>query len=271
MDIGEGKELIRKKLRLFDSNGKEFMVLLHAVEYESPYVISLMLMSSECYARLDVTKKDISHQLQAWLNGSTIENPALLASPHLEDKMNNFIKFGRLPQPSSLVLWILSRSRVIWDSDHSSIVFGDEQVKESVDTSSKTDFVEETNPYISTAEAANETEKKKLQRPYSAPSDRSTNHVDFTHTFDVTQQLLGKSNALEKLKQINVKGRSGASKQYDKSDWMSDNYRLVSDINKNRKIVEDDMEERRRLLEISRIRQVIFTVLCNRHILSQQS
>jgi hypothetical protein len=241
---------------LFDESGREFVALVQAVEYENPYTLSVMLMSADCYARVDVSKADISRQLQLWMEGCHLPNPAIFASPQLEEKMNNFIKFGRLPKQSSLVLWILTQCVVRWSPENSAIIFGAENLE--LDNESGVPI----NPFPSTAEAASDSVSKSNNIPQSGPSDTRGQPDDFTNTYSLTRELLGKSNALQKLKEVGVKGRSDADGHYDRKDWTNDHYRLVGDINKNRQIVEDDMEERRKLLEISKIRQVRLLICC---------
>ena len=239
--------IFRKKLRLFDDSGREFVALVQAVEYENPYALSVMLMSEDCYARVDVSKADISLQLQLWMEGSHLPNPALFASPQLEEKMNNFIKFGRLPKQSSLVLWILTQCVVRWSPDNAAIIFGTEKIVRDEEPEMPM------NPFSSTAEAASDS----VSKPNRPSYNRSGEDGDITNTYSITRELLGKSNALQNLKEVGVKGRSDADGHYDRKEWTNDHYRLVGDINKNRQLVEDDMEERRRLLEISKIRQVM--------------
>lgn len=112
------------------------------------------------------------------------------------------------------------------------------------------------NPYQHTVDAATKAETH--ARPKSAPHTRKSDHNDFSNTFDVTRSLLGKSNALKQLESRKIKARSGAQSVFATDNWTNDHHRLVGDIRKNRHIVEDEMEARRRLLEKSRIRQVIW-------------
>jgi hypothetical protein len=77
-----------------------------------------------------------------------------------------------------------------------------------------------------------------------------------TRTFEVTEELLGQSQALADLKKKKLRNRSGAQVALDRREWTPDFYRLTADIQRSREAVREDMETRRRIIEVARIRQV---------------
>lgn len=261
MDGDNYEQIFRKKLTLSDHRGQRLEVTVQALEYANPYYLSILLMSSEYYVRMDVRKSELSAQLQRWMQGHLVADAALIASPKLEEAMTAFVKYGRPPAPSSLIVWILSRTVIVWENDRSEMIFGGGVVKSERESDvlqkSGSDYIE--NPFEKTAEAAINGGSMPFEtsRPKSAPHFGKSDQNDFTNTFEVTRSLLGSSNALKKLEKTNLRARSGASSVFSTENWTNDHFRLVSEINKNRHIVEDDMEARRRLLELSKIRQVI--------------
>lgn len=73
--------------------------------------------------------------------------------------------------------------------------------------------------------------------------------------FEMTRKLLGKSTTLEMLKKSRVKGREGAKQTLASSTWNSEHLALVTSVEKARKNIEQAMDERRRMIEIAKVRQ----------------
>ena len=267
----QSEQIFKKNLTLSDHKGARFTAVVQAIEYEDPYSLSILMLSSDCYIRMDVAKADLSYQLQQWIEGDIVSNAALIASSRLEETMTAFIKYGRPPPPSSLIMWILSRTVVVWSTDGGEMVFGGSSARPAQHDLNTTDvyaydegqYTQEEegyvpNPYQHNVDAAtnSNTKTEPRARPQSAPQTRKSEHNEFSNTFDVTRSLIGKSNALKKLETQKIQARSGAQSVFATDNWTNDHHRLVGEIRKNRHIVEDEMEARRRLLEKSRIRQV---------------
>jgi hypothetical protein len=305
-DPAKSEQIFRKSLPLSDEKGNQFTAVVQAVEYQDPYSLSILILSSDCYIRMDVAKADLSVQLQRWIEGDSVSTGALIASARLEETMEAFVKYGRPPPPSSLIMWILSRTVIFWSTDGGGgqMMFGggtgtgsglrsgsaasadyDYEDLDATDPPPYYSGGEEQrqrgegeerdsahNPYQHTVDAAVASSSRggvdgagvgmnTQTRPKSAPHARKSEHNDFSNTFQVTRNLLGNSNALKKLETKTVTARSSAATGFATANFTSDHYRLVSDIRKNRNIVEDDMEARRRMLEISNIRQVLLILI----------
>jgi hypothetical protein len=72
----------------------------------------------------------------------------------------------------------------------------------------------------------------------------------------MTRKLLGKSATLEMLKKSRVKGRTGARQSLSTSTWSSNQLQLVAEVEKARKNIELAMDERRRMIEVAKARQL---------------
>eukprot|EP00981_Chlorochromonas_danica_P013310 scaffold6125_cov262-Ochromonas_danica.AAC.2 len=76
--------------------------------------------------------------------------------------------------------------------------------------------------------------------------------------FEITHRLLGKSQTLSAIKnEKHMKGRDDAKKTLTGSQLLSsDTYQLVNEIERTRKDIVEKMDERRRMIEIAKIRQL---------------
>lgn len=74
--------------------------------------------------------------------------------------------------------------------------------------------------------------------------------------FEMTRKLLGKSATMEMLKKSRVKGREGAKQTVASSTWNSEHLALVTSVEKARKNIEAAMDERRRMIEVAKARQL---------------
>jgi hypothetical protein len=74
--------------------------------------------------------------------------------------------------------------------------------------------------------------------------------------FALTKQLLGKSQTIATMKKHSVKGRSGATQALATSTFTNDHWRLFNEITKTRQEITQNMNERRKLLEIAKTRQL---------------
>jgi hypothetical protein len=202
--------------------------------------------------------------------------------------MLNFLKFGRPPNQSDIYLWILSRTLVTWkDGSGMQLVFG--QVSSDGSISPSQEFVLDrrahatstcdskntridTSTGINTNTSANASSnppaiKSKAPRPSSAPTTRTRRHsADSSNdllgtqkgagTFKLTKEILGTSAAMSQLHTEKVKGRAAARPTFVRLGWTEDHYRLTNDISTRRHEIEAVMEQRRKVLEVSKARQM---------------
>jgi hypothetical protein len=273
--------VLTKKLKLRTAAGQLIAGFIKVFECESPYVIVILLDTEYGKSvRMDVHKEDLAAELRYWLEGKQVRNPAVLIPTRIEDAINRFVKFGKTPLQEDLIMWLLSRSELYLTHDPS-LVFGGQPI-DVVDDGRGYD-AEYTNEYSRNALAAMKTDSLTDQQyrienavgrgnrlEFSLPGKSGTRSTDLpatqVHTattrdqdqglFSRTRQLLGKSATLEMLKKKKVKGREGARQSVASSTWNSDNLELVASVQKARKNIETAMDERRRMIEIAKIRQV---------------
>lgn len=111
VEVETSQILKRKRLRLRTVGRSVLPIELNVFESESPYVmIFIICISGTRSIRMDVQQDDLARELGLWLEGVTLENPALVTSPRVESVMQQFIKYGKTPAQEDLILWILSRS-----------------------------------------------------------------------------------------------------------------------------------------------------------------
>lgn len=269
--------IFRRRIPVRDVDGQEREMLVQAVERDKPYQIALLFLTDDDYIRVNITKDMLSNELRRWMDGEIVSAPLLIASQVLVDKMHDFIRLGRPPAPSSMVVWILSRCQMYPSRDGSLLVqFGDNSAAgadNSTHNSSRADTSSSRRGRSDGSYAASRTrsaspEEHATERPHTTGEltrsrSREPHSVmeDATHTFELTEELLGKSQALADLKKAHLKNRSGAQTTVDKREWTPDLYRLTADIHRNREAVRQDMETRRRIIEVARIRQVIYAIM----------
>lgn len=278
----ESPEVISKRyITIQLINRKKIEVLTHFLEYKLPFSMTIILIN-EKYARLDITKQQLAEEMRGWLNGKRILTPCLITGIRLETSMMNFVKFGKTPIQSDLFLWILGRCEVNWSTLHPLIFFGgrsettlqriDLNMNDNNDNDNNTNGSDELQKIkqgscmIPEKEIPSSFQNNSIQnntfsksRPSSAPHQRTSRSFNSTTndfgTFEVTKSLLGKSHAMEQLSKQKVKGREAAKTNYVTLDWTEDQFRLVKGIKERRQDVEDLMEQRRKVLEISQERQ----------------
>lgn len=274
--------VLTKKLKLRTAAGQLIAGFLKVFECEMPYVI-VILVDTEYgqTVRMDVHKEDLAAELRQWLEGKQVRNPAVLIPTRIEDAINRFIKFGKTPLQEDLIMWILSRSELYLSTHDPNLVFGGQPI-EALGEDRGYD-AEYANEYNRNAMAAMKTDYLNDQQyrienavgrgnklEFSLPGKPGTSSASFPATqihkvtsrsedqgmFAMTRKLLGKSATMEMLKQKKVKGREGARKTVTSATWNSENLELVTSIQKARKNIEAAMDERRRMIEIAKIRQI---------------
>lgn len=240
----------------------ELHTVLHALEYRDPYTLS-MLFVGEPYCRIDISKDQLASELKQWLNGKRLVKAAVSISERIRCSIMDFIKFGTPPKQTDLFLWLLSRTEVLNRGDSVELYFGGINHPAARDENTtiqhKTISSKSTKNFSSSISGQESLQQGgiKTSRPKSAPTQRRRrDDNNALSNFDVTEQILGKSNALAQLPQQRVKGREGATQSYVRVDWTDDHYRLTNHITSRRQELEDKMESRRKILEVSHARQV---------------
>lgn len=206
----------------------------------------------------------------------------LVPNPKTDDKVLKFVKFGNPPSQEILFKWILSRTEIQW-GDNPNISFGGlSKLENSLDSSSfmNTNRRRFSNDFPMTVNAAQSAmHKNEFQLPASYIHDTldARDHGDSTErvrensnsnaspemsyegyeNFLLTNKILGKSKALELLKETGTRRnyREGASRAASVSSMSSMQFKLGTNIEKLRKEIEVAMEERRRIIEIGNVRR----------------
>eukprot|EP01041_Mallomonas_annulata_P007509 gene7509-15367_t len=260
----EPQLILKKRCKLRSTSGHIISFTIQVLEFDNPYTL-IVGLKSESIFQMKITNDSLASEMKAWLEGKRIENPALVLPNKIEEIMMTFVKFGKPPSQQDLIAWILSRSEILW-TQRPKIVFGG---LGSENCSNSTMAASISNPFPNTVEAASSliqdrntistsTRSNTRQRPSSAPiTGRPKQSIyDIDRTFTMTNEILGKSAALEKLQQNKVKGRTEAKTTYVSNNWTDDHFRLTFDINRNRRAIEKSIEERRKSIEIATARQV---------------
>lgn len=239
-----------KQLKLRTDVGISVMYSLDVFECESPYVMIFVLQAEGRETRMDVHKADLAKELHEWFEGKTVRNSSLEVSSRVGNAMQQFVKFGKTPRQEDLIMWILSRSELCWDSQRSLTLGGMERNSgRSDDVDSNTHHGSRTSASLTSGRLVRigdddalfssggliDTFKSIMEgrpppRYTSQPSssgalytnsttDRRTqvysDDDDETQTFKLTRKLLGKSQALGELTRSKVKGRPGANLTQD--------------------------------------------------------
>ncbi len=105
--------IVRRVLPIQLIGGSSAKLLFYGLEYQTPYTLCLVLTDGQSYTRVDVAKSDLAHELRNYMNGKRIFFPAFIVSPRLENQIADFVKFGKTPVQSTLLLWLLSRCEML--------------------------------------------------------------------------------------------------------------------------------------------------------------
>ena len=125
----EAVMVLKKKLKLRTVHSQIFMGSLDVYECPSPYVIIMNVSTEhEHSVRMDVYKEELAMELRLWLEGKVIRHPMLIVPQRIEEAMTKFVKFGKAPLQEDLLMWIASRTELMWangdDVPDSNIYFG---------------------------------------------------------------------------------------------------------------------------------------------------
>lgn len=274
--------VLTKKLKLRTVAGQLISGYMKVFECETPYVIIILVDTEHGQSlRMDVHKEDLALELRSWLEGKSIRNPAVLIPVRIEDAINRFVKFGKTPLQEDLIMWMLSRGE-LYLGNNPELVFGGKVVDPYVYETN--DYTHLNNEYSRNALAAMKGDHLTSQQyriedavgrgtktdfnMSSSGGDYITSQTMKSRTshvvkpdnqdlgmFEMTRKLLGKSTTLEMLKKSRVKGREGAKQTLASSTWNSEHLALVTSVEKARKNIEQAMDERRRMIEIAKVRQ----------------
>lgn len=222
---------------------------------------------------MDVTRDDLALELRLWLGGKIVEHSCLPVTVRIEEGVSRFVKFGKAPLQSDLILWLLSRSQLniseIDNSIHAELIFGGEREKITEKLKSTGNMATVPNTYAKTVRAAslhetfNRTEKERvldsmLERSHSITDDllylndkhstaRSSGYVDDLGMYEATHQILGRSAALSLATQDRIKGRPDAKPVVNTLHMSATNAQLVADLKTARKKIEQSMDIRRQV------------------------
>lgn len=269
-------EIFRKRVNisLVGDHQSEISVVLHALEYQNPYMLALIFVNSSTSAKIDVTKEELALELRMWLNGKIIDYPSKVASSRIQESMMNFLKFGRTPAQTDIFLWMLSRIETVMNGNNLLLFFGgtkdpvsqngeysSTELKRFISTN-RTDQTFQSSTFHTATRSPPTIET--IERPKSAPTQRIRTSNNFGTTYDKytppTQQfttaehVVGKSQALEELSKTSVKGRKDAKKTLVTLELTNDHYRLMNHIQQRRNVIEKSLEDRRKIIVTGTVR-----------------
>ena len=278
--------VLTKKLKLRTVSGQLIGGFIKVFECENPYVIVLLIDTEYGQSlRMDVHKEDLAAELRQWLEGKHVRNPAVLIPVRIDDAINRFVKFGKTPLQEDLIMWLLSRSE-LYLTNNPYIIFGGKSIEKEGEEEEKDFTCELENDYTRNAMAAVKGDylheqqyriedavgrgtKLEFTLPTASKTSTSRYHTSSNQTrktvtsssddqgmFAMTRKLLGKSATMEMLKTKKLKGREGSRQTITTPVWNSGNLELITSIQKARKDIEIAMDERRRMIEIAKIRQL---------------
>jgi hypothetical protein len=279
--------VLTKKLKLRTMSGELIAGFMKVFESEVPYVIVILMDTEYGHSlRMDVHKEYLAQELRLWLEGKQIRNPTVLIPLRIEDAISRFVKFGKTPLQEDLIMWLLSRSELFLGNEPE-LVFGGKPVDAITDREAELQNQYE-NEYSKNAMAAMKGDSLRGEQyriddavghgtklDFSLPSKHGSTagqssgvrhskmgtgsgkqDLQDLGMFEMTRKLLGKSATLEMLKKSRVKGRTGARQSLSTSTWSSNQLQLVAEVEKARKNIELAMDERRRMIEVAKARQL---------------
>lgn len=245
-------------MTLRNTSGAAFSAVIHGLEYAHPYTLSVVVVA-KAYARMDIKKDDLAAEMRGWLGGSKpLEFPCLMLPRRIDDAMMKFIKFGTPPPQTDIFLWILSRTEIYMDGSSIQLYFGGRSVDDDAPPPYSSIALEnELEHTVEKSVSSTLPQKFATDRPKSAPRLRQSTHQQQYQRdpFTITREMLGSSQALSQLQKEKLKGRECATLSYVRVDWTDDHYRLTNHIEKTRHDIENDMETRRRTLQVLTTRQ----------------
>lgn len=276
-----------KRLKLRIMNGQLTTGDMRVFESEEPYALIIFIETEQHEElRTDILKEDLAREMRAWLEGKYIRHPAALAPARVDEAIMKFIKFAKTPRQEDLIMWILSRCEVYPRSASQSeteLVFGGKSLEESDERLlelkhsienplTKTASIaaarslQDDSHYLTHTENANTSKLKthalsqsvNMTKGETLKQRMNFKHGDDLGMFAMSQQLLGTSATLSKLKTKSrtIKGRTDAKVALPIKNFTSDHWRLCSEIEHARKEIEQKLDIRRRMMEVAKTRQV---------------
>jgi len=272
--------VLTKRLKLRTVTGQLVVGFMKVFECESPYVIVILIDTEYGHSmRMDVHKEDLAQELRFWLEGKQVRNPSVLIPLRIEEAVNRFVKFGKTPLQEDLIMWMLSRSEM-YLGNAPDLVFGGKEIDDMAQNDAGNAASIGNNEYSRNAMMAMKSDTLKDQQYRIEDAVGRGNKLDFSMPstkqssgggggsggrrfdtqdlgmFSMTQKLLGKSATLNMMKSTKVKGREGARQSLGTGTWNSNQLALVADVEKARKKIEEAMDERRRMIEVAKARQL---------------
>lgn len=74
--------------------------------------------------------------------------------------------------------------------------------------------------------------------------------------FQLTKSLLGKSQTIQSMHKSQLKNRTGATSTINKQNFTNDHWRLYNEIQRTRQDIKSNLNDRRKLIEIAKTRQL---------------
>lgn len=265
------------KLRVADGSLLSGSLLVY--ECDDPYVLVLTVtpsqqtfLADDDVIRIDIFKEDLSRELKHWLESKYIHHPAALVPVRVDEAIMKFIKFAKTPRQEDLIMWILSRCELHRPDEQQAfeLVFGGLPLEDEAEDVSRMKMGI-SNRFSKTATIAaamashddanyllHGTVPDMASAPVAAHDPLVPRNNEDLGMFAMTRKLLGKSSAMERMKSQRVKGRDGARTTLTMANntISADSCRVVNEIERTRKDIIHQMDERRRLIEIAKIRQM---------------
>ena len=219
---------------------------------------------------MDVSKEDLAMELRQWLGGKVVQYSCIPASERIEGSVSRFVKFGKPPLQSDLILWLLSRSQLhITSEGQAELIFGGKSIHRGDNSNAGLDSSTVPNAFPNTVRVASlrealDTDAKGRIRETMLHSSqsitdeflhlndkngtaRAVGYVDDLGMYEATNQILGKSAALSLAMHEKIKKRPDAKPVVSTIRWASSNAQLVADLKSARKKIEQSMDVRRQV------------------------
>ena len=194
----------KKQTKLRTVEGSILLFNVDVYETATPYVMIFVIKTQQEHVmvRMDVHKEDLARELRLWLEGKMIRSPAVIISSRIEGLMQGFVNFGKTPKQEDLILWILSRSELLWGR-HSKLSFG------GLPRTEFDEFGSAMNRFQKTVDAHNEFRNNSQQPSIQGRSFNSTALKDTINT--ILQEQEQKDHPPQNIDVKNAKLRRSAS------------------------------------------------------------
>lgn len=281
--------IFHKEMMLETITKSQIKVSLRVCECENPYALIVLVEADDGEScRLDITKQDIATHLRNWLGGEQIDSACFSATIAIEEEIMRYVKFGSPPKPLILSQWLLSRCRLaehpqlslsIGNPKHASLLSTKMEDSRSpkdskIGSASQTNFaVSAVSKYSTIPVPERDKFQPGLERSSIMAMRTTSNNImknkeqsfrakatGANSTVLLAQDIMGRSVALDELHGTHTKRqyaddeRVDARSSVDMANLTEDHFRLGCEIERARKEVEKTLEERRRMIEVNKVR-----------------